>query len=153
MHKTYKDFCPLRYKEIENYDLAEADSFKGWICHHKLGEHCFTKDELIKFGLYDDVTPGELIFMKRQDHMKLHKVGAKTQFKKGCGKPLSEEHKKHISENSIGKPGTFTGKNHTNATKKHIGDTQRNRKWFTNGIINIKTYECPPDFKPGMTRK
>ena len=49
-----------------------ADNFKGWHCHHRLGEHCFTRDELIKFDLYYNRTPEELIFVTLEEHSRLH---------------------------------------------------------------------------------
>jgi hypothetical protein len=61
-----------RCNEIENYDAALKDNFVDWVCHHKLGEHCFTRKELIAKGLYFNRTPGELIFVKREDHAHLH---------------------------------------------------------------------------------
>ena len=69
---NYKDYCPERYTEIENYELAKADNFKGWECHHRLGEHCFSREELIKFDLYLNRTPAELIFLTTGDHSKIH---------------------------------------------------------------------------------
>lgn len=69
---NYKDYCPERYTEIENYELAKADNFKGWECHHRLGEHCFTTEELMKYGLYFDRTPAELIFLTTGDHSIIH---------------------------------------------------------------------------------
>ena len=62
-HKEFLKYCPNRYTEIENYELAKEYNFKGWCCHHKLGEHCFTKEELIKFDLYYNSSPHELIFL------------------------------------------------------------------------------------------
>ena len=39
MNKRYcKD-----YENIENYDKALADNFKGWHCHHRLETHTFLK--------------------------------------------------------------------------------------------------------------
>jgi len=151
-HK-WLNYCPERFTEIENYEKAASDNFKGWVCHHKLGEHCFSTEELKKFGLYFDRTPGELIFLTRKEHYDIHEFGIKTQFKVGHSKPLSEEHKKHISESSIGKAGTFTGKKHCQITKQAIGKAQKGRRWFTNGFDNIKTYECPEGYFPGITRK
>lgn len=69
---NYKDYCPERYTEIENYELAKADNFKGWQCHHRLGEHCFTREELVEYGLYFDRTPSELIFLTKEEHSRLH---------------------------------------------------------------------------------
>lgn len=152
MKKTYLTFCPNRYTEIENYDKALADNFKGWICHHKLGEHCFTTEELKKFGMYYDVTPGELIFLTRAEHMKLHKVGSGTQYEKGHKQKLTAEWKRKISESHKGLPGTWNGRKHSSNAKTMIGDAQRGRKWFTNGVTNVKSYECPPGYRPGITR-
>ena len=153
MRKTYKAFCPKRYTEIENYSKAAADNFVGWICHHKLGEHCFTTDELKKFGMYYDVTPGELIFLTRAEHMKLHDVGTCTQYKKGHKQVLTDEWKQKISESRKGLQGTFKGKKHIATVKDKIGKAQKGRLWFTNGIDNIKTYDCPEGYHPGITRK
>jgi len=69
------------YVLIENYDLALADDFKGWHCHHRLETHTLDgkrleKDipmkELKEKGIYYDRPPEELIFMKSKDHKQLH---------------------------------------------------------------------------------
>ena len=62
----YSRYCK-DFKLIENYELAKADNFKGWVCHHRL-ENMFTAEELQKMNLYFNVKPGELIFIKREDH-------------------------------------------------------------------------------------
>lgn len=66
-----------KYWEIENYELAEADNFKGWVCHHRYeidskGECKYTADELIALNLYYDRPPFELIFLTTKEHSKIH---------------------------------------------------------------------------------
>lgn len=52
------------------------------------------------------------------------------------GKPKSEEHKQHISESQIG-----------------LNTWSKEQKWFNNGTINIRTFECPEGFVPGRLKK
>ena len=59
------------YKNIENYQKAKADNFKGWHCHHRLqtwtsdGERRpvdISMDELKALGMYYNRPASELIF-------------------------------------------------------------------------------------------
>lgn len=98
-HKFIK-YCPDRYTEIENYKLALKDNFKGWHCHHRLGEHCFTRDELIKFDLYYNRTPEELIFVTREEHSRLHNSiskGAEKAWETNRGRKNTPEQISRIS--------------------------------------------------------
>jgi len=52
------------------------------------------------------------------------------------GKHLSEEVRHKISE-------TLKGTHLSEETKKKLGDNNRGRHWWTNGIENKFTYECP----------
>ena len=65
------------YTNIENYDLAKADNFKGWHCHHRLELHPdgsirFTRESLIALDLYVNRPANELIFLRHSEHSKLH---------------------------------------------------------------------------------
>ena len=65
-------YCPEHYMEIENYDLALADNFKGWVCHHRNGLE-FSREWLIKNNMYfNRKDPHEFKFMKCEDHSLLH---------------------------------------------------------------------------------
>lgn len=64
--KQAHKYCADDISKIENYSKAIADSTQTWDCHHR-GEilPCgrFSKEELIKFGLYWKRPASELVFM------------------------------------------------------------------------------------------
>ena len=148
----YKQYCKEPEK-IENYQKAKKDNFKGWECHHRLETHTsdgerrlvdITKKELIALNMYYHRPPEELIFLTLKEH---------STFKKG--KPKSEETKKKIREAHKGKPGPNKGKKFSEETKKKMREAQkgntntRGMRWYNNGKINKRAYECPPGFVPG----
>lgn len=62
---------------VENYKLAAADKFKGWILHHRFELHSdyslrYSKEALIRIGLYYHRPPEELIFMPVKEHVTIH---------------------------------------------------------------------------------
>ena len=79
--KTYQAFCiEKEWEMIENYELAKKDNFKGWDCHHRLELHPdysirFTKESLINLNLYYSRPASELIFLKHNEHAKIHSIG------------------------------------------------------------------------------
>lgn len=80
---------------IENYELAKADNFKGWVLHHRLefdleGNEVHTPKSLKRLKMYWRRPYFELIYMTRHDHQVLHNKAKKGKF--------SEERKKHLSE-------------------------------------------------------
>lgn len=70
---------------------------------------------------------------------------------KALGRKVSEETKQKISKANTGKIYNLTDEQRlrrsANAHKRN-----ENRHWFTNGIINTFTYECPENYRPGYTR-
>ena len=122
----YKQYCK-DYQNIENYEKAAADNFKGWECHHRLETH--TPDgkrrevdigykELIALGLYYNRPAEELIFLRKGEHTALRKVSDETRKKisegnKGkqageknpnYGKHPTDEVRRKMSEAHKGKP-------------------------------------------------
>lgn len=87
-------YCPNDYMLIENYELALADNFKGWICHHINGE-IKSREELIELGLYYDVPYYMLKFVTRKEHRKLHKNALTGNFK---GHHHTEDTRRKIAE-------------------------------------------------------
>lgn len=84
VHKDYKKFhhlqtfCRESIESIENYELAKADNFKGWHCHHRLelvetgGQRYTSKKELIAKDMYFNRPASELIFMRSSEHNSIH---------------------------------------------------------------------------------
>jgi hypothetical protein len=106
----YELYCS-DIENVENYEKAKADNFKGWLIHHRLETHTSDGErrkvdllakELIALDMYYYRPANELIFLKRSEHMKLHSPGVSTRFKKGQEPPnkgshLSEEQKHIVS--------------------------------------------------------
>lgn len=112
MGHNFEKFCK-DYENIENYEKAKADNFKGWDCHHRLETHNsdgerrlvdITVKELKALGMYFNRPSSELIFLTISEHSRLRKVSEETKKKmseaKKCennpnyGKTLSAETKK-----------------------------------------------------------
>lgn len=69
-------------EQIENYELAKADNFKGWDIHHRLETHNsdgekrlvnLSRDELKSLDMYYNRPASELIFLTKSEHTKLHR--------------------------------------------------------------------------------
>ena len=126
MKHFFEKYCK-NYQDIENYEKAKKDDFKGWHCHHRLETHTsdgerravdITQKELIALGMYYHRPAEELIFLTSREHNafkkgKHHSVETKNKLSiinKGeknpmYGKHLSEEHKKKLSE--VNKGNTY----------------------------------------------
>ena len=168
MKHKFEKYCK-DYENIENYENALADNFKGWEVHHRLetwnsdGERRLvdiTKKELIALNMYYGRPAEELIFLRKGEHNRLHHKG----------KPKSEETKKKMSEAKKGKytgeNSSMYGKTHSEEARKKIGEAQKGKPkseehknkireakkgihWFNNGKINTMAKECPDGFVPG----
>lgn len=88
---------------IENYELAKADDFKGWVLHHRLefdldGNEVHTPESLKKLGMYYRRPHFELIYMTRHDHQILHNKAKKGKFTEERRKNISNSIKKVMSD-------------------------------------------------------
>ena len=146
--RTIKKFCKDDISLIENYDKAIADKTQVWQCHHRR-ETIYSAKELIDIGEYYNRPACELIFLTPANHRRLHNLG----------KHHSEESRKKMSEAHNGKPSCMKGKHHSAESRKNIseankGNTKTKGKlWFNNGIINIRSKECPEGFVKGRIKK
>lgn len=74
---SVKSFCKDDISKIENYELAKADNFEGWVCHHRLeltmdNEHAHSREDLKRMNMYYNRPYFELIFLRLSEHSKLH---------------------------------------------------------------------------------
>ena len=148
MSQNFKRYCK-DYENIENYEKALADNFKGWCCHHRKGADIH-REKLKASGMYYDRPASELIFLKRSGHQSLHQKG----------KQFSEETRKRMSEAQKGKPKSAEtrkklseaqkGKRFSEEHKNKMSEAHKGRHWYNNGKINKLCYECPEGFIPGM---
>lgn len=159
--KYYKRYCK-DIENVENYEKAKTDNFKGWRCHHRLETHTsdgerrlvdIRQKELIALGMYYDRPASELIFLTISEHQILHTKGkqgywkGKTGPNKGKklseetrkkmsesrkGKPKSEEHKKKISEAKKGNKNML-GKKHSAESKKIMSEAHKGKNIWTRG--------------------
>ena len=161
MKHNFKHYCK-DYKNIENYEKALKDNFKGWCCHHRLETHTsdgerraidITKKELMALNMYYNRPAEELMFLPVGEHISLHdECGHNPMY----GKKHSGEAKKKMREAKkgkyVGEKSPMYGKKHSEETKNKIGAAHKGRHWYNNGKINIKAKECPEGFVPGRLR-
>lgn len=129
-------FC-TKPELIENYHKAIEDTSQIWECHYRLefmpfsGKNC-TMKRLIELGMYYNVQPEALIFLRKEEHRLLHK----EQFTTKNWKASPDQKLKNSTTNK--------GKN---------GKWIKGRKWYNNGIINVRAFECPKGFSSGYICK
>lgn len=78
----FRKYCNDAICLIENYYIALQDNFKGWDCHHRLELHPdgsvrFTHYSLKKLNLYYNRPASELIFLRSEEHTRLHHLNKK----------------------------------------------------------------------------
>lgn len=78
-------YCKDDISLIENYEQALNDSTQTWHCHHRLEiDLGLSPDDLKEQGLYFNVPAKDLIFLTRNEHIKLHQLNVleKTKIKR-----------------------------------------------------------------------
>lgn len=133
-YKYYKRYCS-DIENVENFEKAKADNFKGWCIHHRLqtwtsdGERRLVNisaDELKSLGMYYNRPAEELIFLTSSEHSILHNKGENNP---NYGKYFSEEHKRKIGEGNRGKQLTEETKHKISLAKigKRFSDKTRRK--------------------------
>lgn len=136
-------------EEIENYELAKADNFKGWHCHHRLETMLFSgrivgQKYLMEQGLYYNVQPSALIYMKSEEHRRLHNAN------KGKKRPdLADYNRKNKKEQVPWNKGLHYKNEKISRALKGKTGCNKGRHWYNNGVINIMAFECPDGFVKG----
>lgn len=149
MSQNFRRYCK-NYQDIENYEKALADNFKGWHCHHRLETN--TPDgerrevdigykELKALGIYYNRPAEELIFLTTREHSVLHTKG-KQAWNKGkkmseefCrknseshkGKHASDETRRKMSAMRKGEKHPMYGKHHSEETRNKISEANKGK--------------------------
>lgn len=171
--KTTEKYCNGDITKIENYDKAVNDTTQMYICHHR-NEQYYTWIELKKLGLYFNCPPCELIFVTKSEHKQIHKTcaGYEEYIKKNSeshknqipwikGKHHTQECKDELSKKLKEKPcyknrgkvpwnkGLKGQQKMSTENKEKISKAIKNTKWYNDGKINVRAFECPEGFVPG----
>ena len=135
--KYYKRYYCKDIENVENFEKAKADNFKGWHCHHRLETHNsdgerrlvdISHNELKALGMYYNRPADELIFLTSREHNAFKKGQQKSEETRkklseaNKGKRLSEEHKKKLSEAN-------KGKHLSEETKKKMSEALKGRQF------------------------
>ena len=108
-----RKFCKEDISKIKNYDKAIADTTQTWHCHHMTETWwgCTAK-ELIENECYYNRKACELIFLTREEHVRLHKKGI----------PFTEEHRRKIS-------ASLNGHKHSKESIKKMSAAFKGKTW------------------------
>lgn len=117
---------------IENYELAKADNFKGWVLHHRLefdleGNGVHTPESLNRLGMYYNRPYFELIYLTRSEHNRIHRFNKKA----------SLETKNKQREARLGKSPWNKGISPSQETKDKISNTLKGRKLSQEHRYNV----------------
>ena len=180
-YRYYKRYCK-DIENVENFEKAKADNFKGWCCHHRMQtwtsdgkrrEVDITAAELIALDMYYDRPAEELIFLTESEHTSLHQKGKRKSVEHNMrnseahkGKQFSEEHRKKLSDakknisDETKKKMSEAAKNRSTSHRNKISEAKKGKPsntkgmhWYHNDVGNIMAKECPPGYEPGMLRK
>lgn len=109
-HGRMKMYCKDDLSKIENYYDAVNDKENNWVLHHRLemtlnGEFACSQTDLIRMNMYYHRPAFELIFIKEEEHRKLHgqfhkmtNDGIQMIKNKNTGRKRTDEQKKLISD-------------------------------------------------------
>lgn len=108
-----RKFCKEDISKIKNYDKAIADTTQTWHCHHMTETWwgC-TAQDLIDNECYYNRKACELIFLTREEHVRLHKKGI----------PFTEEHCRKIS-------ASLNGHKHSKESIKKMSAAFKGKTW------------------------
>ena len=170
-----REFCCEDASKIENYNEAVSDTTQTWHCHHRMETDCATiliKEYLIENGLYYNRPASELILLTQHEHMSLHcsirnngntynkgKKLSKEQIEKISlrmnGKHFSYEIRQRMSNSKKGKKThEWTYEQRTKVSNANKGNKNCvGKKWWNNGVISVRSEECPEGFRPGRIYK
>ena len=139
-------YCAEDISLIENYDKAIADNKNIWVCHHRaeiLPCGIFSKETLIKFGLYYNRPANELVFMKLSEHRKIHTIGSRNPF--------------YRKQHSLAQRQKWSKERKGNKLNElqlsNFARWSKGLHYYNNGHIELRAKECPDGFVKGRIHK
>lgn len=133
------EFCRDDISKIENYEEAVNDKTQTWICHHILGE-ILTRQQLLDHDFYYKVPSCMLKFVTKSEHNILHNKGkhhtdeTKQRISdklKGIKRgPMSEEHRRKLSESKKDLSAETRRKMSESQKGKHLSEDTRRKLSF-----------------------
>lgn len=118
-------------ENIENYEQAMSDPLEIWDCHHRYeiyNGRTISRSTLKNRGLLYNRPASELIFLRHEDHQRLHNEN------------MSEETRRKISNSQKGN-SHHKGHHHTEETCKNISENHANVKGKNNPMYGKKHTE------------
>lgn len=160
-------FCKEPEK-IENYEQAIADTKHVWHCHHRkeITEMIPVKT-LKESGMYFDVGPEDLIFLKPGQHSILHNTNRNLETREKISKALTgrsftKEHRNKLSKfaktrtgsqnpnfGNRGESNPLFGSHQTKEHREKIANSRKGKHWFNNGVELTFCAKCPEGFVEG----
>lgn len=116
-------------ENVENYEKARADNFKGWVCHHRLETHNsdgerrlidIKSTELAALDMYWNRPANELIFLTVREHNTLHNSSIEKRRK-------MSEARKGMPGYWKGKTGPMKGKHHSMEARKRMSEAAKGK--------------------------
>lgn len=129
-------YCRDDISKIENYDKAISDTIK-WELHHRLeltldGEFALTEDQLKMHRMYFHRPYYELIFLRHDEHRRIHGQARSEDCKRKKSKSLmghivSAETRSKLSKSSTGRKFTEEWLRKLREAKKNISEETRRK--------------------------
>lgn len=126
------------HRALHVKDPRIAEKMKGEK-HPRYGRHC---SEETKRKISEALSGSKHPNFGKHHSEKIRKKMSESAKGRGLGRHLSEETKRKMSESR-------KGKRRSDEWKKRIGDANRGRHWYNNGVDCVLTYECPEGYVPG----
>ena len=165
--RSAKDYCSEDPSLIENYQEAISDKNEVWDLHHRREiDEGLSGRELMKRKEYFHRPACELIFLKHDEHSRLHGLNLSEETRKKLsqahsgekcylfGKHLSVETREKLSQALLGNKNML-GKHLSDETRKKMSQAQlgntnvRGYHWYNNGVKSVRAKSCPEGFVGG----
>lgn len=146
----------LRERDLDRYiqwrieDLVPMTKAEHTALHKKGNQYCL--------GVHlSDETKRKISISKFGKHLSIETRKRISEATKGEHNPMfgrthSEESKRKMSELKMGENNPNFGKVHSDETRRKLREQKLGLKFWNNGIINVRSRECPAGFVAGRLK-